>query len=160
MNHFCIKRVVCIFILAAFSLFFVSGCGESGEEAGLQKGKEKAAPAVQAVNAEAGSQKDKFLKETEEALDALDERIHSFQEEMAERWSKMEPKARKEAKETLESMKKQRRALTQKLEKLRDSSAEAWEEMKKQFWESYESLRKSLEEEQPEPPKDKETEYI
>ncbi|MFW5875077.1 MAG: hypothetical protein ACOCUC_02450 [bacterium] len=160
MNHFCIKKAVCIFILAAFFLVFVPGCGESGEEAGRQKGKDKAAPAAQAVNAEAGSEKDKFLKETEEALDALDERIRSFKEKMAERWSKMEPKARKEAKEALESMKKQRRALTQKLEKLRDSSAEAWEEMKKQFWESYESLRKSLEEERPAPPKDKETEYI
>lgn len=160
MNRCCIKKAVCMFILAAFPVVFSCGCGDSREEAGLQKDKDKAAHTVQVVNAEAESRKDKFLKETEEALDALDEGIQSFKEKMADRWSEMEPKARKEAEETLETMKKQRQALTRKLEKLRDSSAEAWEEMKKQFRESYDSLKKSLEEERPEPPKDKETEYI
>jgi len=160
MNRFCLKKAVFMFILAASAAVFSCGYTDSGEEAGFQKNKDKAAHTARVVNAEAGSKKDKFLKETEEALDALDERIQSFREKMAKRWSKMEPKARKEAEETLEALKKQRRVLTEKLEQLRDSSAETWEEMKKQFRDSYESLKKSLEEQLSAPPEDKETEYI
>jgi len=161
MNRLSIKQAVCIFLLVASAAFFSCGCADSGEEAGLENDQDRtAARTARAVNAEAGSQKDKFLKENEKALDALDERIQSFKEKMADRWSQMAPKARKQAEETLETMKKQRRELTRKLEKLKESSAEAWEEMKKQFRDSYESLRKSLEEQFPEAPADKETQYI
>ncbi len=134
-----------------------AGLGESRGAGRSHHGEELAR--ASAVENDAGTQKERFLREAEEALEKLDRRIQSFSRRMAEKWEQMEPRAKEEAERTLEAMKKERRALLEKLNRLQQGSKEAWERMKKELRESYESLKELLEKDDLEPPENGET-YI
>ena len=131
-----------------------------GEARGLECPNPEAGPAPASTGEDdAGTQKERFLREAEEALEKLDRRIHSLSRRMAEKWEQMEPRAREEAQRTLETMKKERQELLEKLNRLQQGSKEAWERMKNELRKSYESLKELLEKDDPEPPQKGET-YI
>ncbi len=157
MNSYRKSAVFCIFISVLAWGVSHAGPGEFWESGRSDSG--GAPAAASAVENDAGTQKERFLREAEEALEKLDRRIQALSRRMAEKWEQMEPRAKEEAERTLETMKKERQALLEKLNRLQEGSKEAWERMKNELRESYESLKEMLEKDALEPPENGET-YI
>jgi len=149
-------------VVFAFIVFFLSGAIHGGT-AGLQEpakqhaAQKQTADAVIAVENDAGTQKERFLREAESALDKLDQRIQKFKQRLDEKWEEMEPRVKQQAKQALEAMEAERKALSEKLNRLKEGSKEAWEQMKDDLRKRYESLKDMLKKDIWEPPREKET---
>jgi DNA anti-recombination protein RmuC len=139
--------VVCMLFFLSLSGVFDSGSAECREAVFLEKGRHLPVVSCQGLLAEKTGRKETFLRESQEALRALDEQIEAFVRKMRDRWEQMEPRARKEAEALLDAMEKQRQLLAEKLEALEESSAAAWRELREEFEKALESLARSLDKE-------------
>ena len=89
-------------------------------------------------------QRDEALKNAKSVLADADARIEHFESETSRNWDKMNASARKHARETMKTLRRQRQDLSQGYGELKRSSANAWDEVKGGFAKSYDALHDSI----------------
>ena len=89
-------------------------------------------------------QRDDAVRSAKAGLDDLDARIGRMEADLERKWDKMDSRARKQARATLDALHRQRNDLAEWYGGLKHGSAEAWEEVKSGFAESYRTLRDSF----------------
>ncbi len=89
-------------------------------------------------------QRDQAVRSAKDGLDDLDARIGRMEADLERKWDKMDKRARKQAREALDALHRQRNELSEWYGGLKHGSAEAWEEVKSGFAESYRTLRDSF----------------
>ena len=99
---------------------------------------------AQSIKNYSAKQRDDALKSAKKVLDDADARIDHFEGEVSKNWDKMNASARKSARETMRTMRKQRQDLSQSYGELKHSSANAWDEVKGGFSKSYDALKDSF----------------
>jgi len=92
-----------------------------------------------------GEKRDEAVAVARKALHKTDATIDQVQERIDRDWDRMDASARKEARETLNALRRQRTDLAEWYGGLKHSSAQTWDELKKGFARSYSKLGKSLE---------------
>lgn len=85
--------------------------------------------------------RDEAARKAKAALDMLDARIETLEDESAKDWIKMDKAARERARATMKSLHAERVKAAEWYGGLRSSSADAWEEMKRGFMDAYKSLQ-------------------
>lgn len=89
-------------------------------------------------------QRDDAVRSAKDGLDDLDARIGRMEADLERKWDKMDKHARKQAREALDALHRQRNELSEWYGGLKHGSAEAWEEVKSGFTDSYRTLRDSF----------------
>ena len=89
-------------------------------------------------------QRDKAVATAREALRKTDAAIDRMQRKVDRDWDSMDAAARKNARDTLDALRKERTDLAEWFGGMEHSSAKAWDEIKKGFAKSYSNLADSL----------------
>ena len=89
-------------------------------------------------------QRDEAIKKAKTALDDLDARIRRMERKLDGEWERMDQGARKKARATLDTLRRERNEAAEWYGGLKHSSAESWEQVKAGFVKSYEVLRQSF----------------
>lgn len=89
-------------------------------------------------------QRDEAVRSAKAGLDDLDARLERLEAGIEDKWDKMDTRARKQARASLDDMHRQRNELAEWYGGLKHSSAEAWDQVKSGFAKSYQTLRESF----------------
>jgi hypothetical protein len=90
------------------------------------------------------AQRDQAIKSAQAALADADARMRRMERKMDREWDKMDDSARKRARETMGTLRRQRNDAGEWFGGLKHSSAETWDEVKGGFVKSYEVLKRSF----------------
>ena len=86
-------------------------------------------------------QRDEAVRKAKEAFADLDTRIDHMESRFDKRWNQMDESARKKARATMHSLRKQRTEVAEWYGSLKHSSSAAWKDVKTGFSKSYEDLK-------------------
>ena len=89
-------------------------------------------------------QRDEAIAQAKAGLDDLDRRIGRLETKLDNGWERMDEAARKKARATLNTLRKERNETAEWYGALKHASAESWEEVKSGFARSYEALKESF----------------
>lgn len=106
--------------------------------------KQEVAETYQVLKSYTVEQRDKALSAAKKKLTELDHRIDSLRERLDNGWQTMSKTGRQQARDTLQSLQRQREKVAEWYGGLQHGSAEAWEEVKKGFSESYDRLERAF----------------
>ncbi|MGB7540736.1 MAG: hypothetical protein WBM28_01820 [Burkholderiales bacterium] len=104
----------------------------------------KADETGQAIKNYTVAQRDEAIKNAKAALDDLDRRIGRMERKLDSEWERMDQAARKKARATLDTLRRERNETAEWYGGLKHSSAESWEQVKAGFVKSYEALKDSF----------------
>lgn len=112
------------------------------EDAGtsIEEVKKETRDLLQTIDAYSADKKDEAVQKAKEGLDRLDKRIDALEARIDKNWDKMNEAARKEARENLRALRKQRNQVAEWYGSMKTSSAGAWDHMKKGFSDAYKAL--------------------
>ena len=134
--------VVSIALLAIPSVSLADQTAE--EKTTKEEAKQEIREAFAAVKNYTADQRDEAVKKIKVALESIDNQIESMENRIGKKWDQMDQAARREARSTLASLRKQRNELAEWYGGLKYSSAEAWGHVKNGFLKSYEALSKAF----------------
>jgi hypothetical protein len=95
---------------------------------------------LQAIGTSSADKRDEAVQKAKEGMNNLDKRIDTLEARIDENWEKMSDAARKEARENLQDLRKQRNKVAEWYGSMRTSSAAAWDQMKEGFSAAYKDL--------------------
>jgi len=104
----------------------------------------KADETARAVKDYTVQQRDDAVRHAKAALDDVDARIRRLETKVDDDWSRMDEAARRKARATLDTLRKERNEAAEWYGGLEHGSAEAWDEVKSGFVKSYDSLKESI----------------
>ncbi|HTF15070.1 MAG TPA: hypothetical protein VK643_10405 [Burkholderiales bacterium] len=90
------------------------------------------------------AQRDEAIKQAKSGLDDVDARIRRMERKLDSEWERMDQGARKNARATLNALRRERNEAAEWYGGLKHSSAESWEQVKTGFVKSYEVLKESF----------------
>jgi len=100
---------------------------------------------LQTLGSYSADKKNEALKTAQDGLKKLDKRVDTLESSVDKNWDKMSKNARKEARENLKVIRKQRNQVAEWYGGMKSSSVNAWENMKKGFANAYQSLENAWE---------------
>jgi len=112
----------------------------SEEKTTMKEVKQETRDVIQALKGYSVEQRDEAVKKTRTALDNLDTRINELETRIDKSWDKMSGAARRESRESLRELRKQRVKLAEWYGSLKSSSVDAWEHVKKGFSDSFKAI--------------------
>jgi len=89
-------------------------------------------------------QRDDAIKQAKAGLDDVDARIRRMERKLDNEWERMDQAARKNARATLNALRRERNDAAEWYGGLKHSSAESWEQVKAGFVKSYDVLKESF----------------
>jgi hypothetical protein len=95
---------------------------------------------LQAIGTYSADKRDEAVQKAKDGMNNLDKRIDALEARIDENWEKMSDAARKEARENLQALRKQRNKVAEWYGSMRTSSAAAWDQMKEGFSAAYKDL--------------------
>ena len=116
----------------------------SGSKTTAKDVSRKVDDAGQAIKNYTLAQRDEAIRNAKAALDDLDARIGRMERKLDSEWDRMDQAARKQARATLDALRRQRNEVAEWYGGLQHSSAESWEQVKTGFAKSYAVLKESF----------------
>lgn len=95
---------------------------------------------LQALGAYSADKRDEAVQKAKDGMNNLDKRIDALETRIDENWDKMSDAARREARENLQALRKQRNQVAEWYGSMKTSSAAAWDQMKEGFAAAYKDL--------------------
>jgi hypothetical protein len=138
-----------LLLAATFCLFLGPAIAHAGatqaDQTGASEVRREMAETLKAIAGYSAEQRDAAVAKAREALAKIDARIEDLQQQLDQNLQPMSEEARKQARESLQALRKQRTEIAEWYGGLKHSSAGAWNEIKKGFAQSYSELEKALE---------------
>ena len=116
-----------------------------GDEASIKQVKQETRDLLQSIKSYSAAQRDEAIQEIEIAIIRLDNRIESLQSRIDNGWDDMTAPARKQARDSLDTLQQQRIELAEWYGHLKGSSTEAWAEIRRGFSKAYSDINKAWE---------------
>lgn len=138
-------------IIYAFMLIGILGvtpfCYAQTENAdtSIEDVKKETKDLLQTIGSYTADKRDVAVQKAKEGLDRVDKRIDALEVRIDKNWDKMNEDARKEARENLRALRKQRNQVAEWYGSMKTSSADAWDHMKKGFSDAYKALENAWE---------------
>ena len=144
-NKISVKIPVLVLVLIGFLIIpAVSLFGQTPEDkATKEEVKQEIKEAFEAVQNYTADQRDVAVEKIKIAMEKIDSQIESMENRIEKEWDQMDQAARRKARSTSASLRKQRNDLAEWYGGLKYSSAEAWGHIKNGFLKSYETLSKT-----------------
>ncbi|MHC1759280.1 MAG: hypothetical protein AB9917_07195 [Negativicutes bacterium] len=134
------RLVAIVFLIATFCFVPLSYTQASGEKTTIQDVKQEAQELISKIKGYTADQRDEAIKQTEQALKKLDNRIDALETDIYNSWDQMDKAAREKAQAGLKELRKQRIELAEWYGSLKNSSLSVWEQMKKGFADAYQAI--------------------
>jgi len=140
------KSHICALMLIGI-LGFTPLCYAQTENANtsIQEVKKETQDLLQTIGSYTADKRDEAVKKAKDGLINLDKRIDVLEARIDNNWDKMNEAARKEARENLKALRKQRNKVAEWYGSMKASSADAWNHMKKGFSDAYKALKDAWE---------------
>jgi chromosome segregation ATPase len=132
--------VTTMFMIVTLCFMPLSFTQASDEKTTIQDVKQEAQDLISKIKGYTAAQRDEAIKQTEQALKILDNRIDTLETDIYSRWDQMDKTAREEAQAGLKELRKQRIELAEWYGSLKNSSLSVWEQMKNGFSNAYKSI--------------------
>lgn len=116
-----------------------------GDEASIKQVKQETRDLLQSIKSYGAAQRDEAIQEIEIAIVRLDNRVDSLQSRIDNEWDDMTAPARKQARESLDTLQQQRVELAEWYGQLKGSSAAAWDEIRRGFSRAYSDINQAWE---------------
>ena len=100
---------------------------------------------LQTIGSYTADKRDEAVQKAKEGLYKLDKRINALETKIDKNWDKMNEAARKEARENLRALRKQRNQVAEWYGSMKTSSADAWDHIKTGFSDAYKALEDAWE---------------
>ena len=113
------------------------------DKASFERISQEAEDLTGALKAYGAAQRDEALDKAGMVLDSLDRRIETLEARVDAQWDKMDSAARIRTRESLKTLRRERREVAMWLGSMRDGSAEAWDEIRAGFVGAYQSLNEA-----------------
>ena len=132
--------------VALGALLTVSASSFAAESSGTtaEDVSRKAGETGRAIKDYTVEQRDEAIKKAKAALDDLDARIRRMERKLDGEWERMDQGARKKARATLDTLRRERNEAAEWYGGLKHGSAESWEQVKAGFVKSYQALKESF----------------
>ena len=111
----------------------------------IEEVKKETQDLLQTIGSYTVDKRDEAVQKAKEGLNKLDKRIDALEARIDKNWDKMNAAARKEARENLRALRKQRNQVAEWYGSMKASSADAWDHMKKGFFDAYKVLEDAWE---------------
>jgi septal ring factor EnvC (AmiA/AmiB activator) len=112
----------------------------SSEKTPIEDIKNETQDLLTALKSYTSDQRDEAIQKTKSALEKIDKRIDTLETRIDNNWDNMNAAARKKARDSLKTLRKQRIKVAEWYGSLKRSSIDAWEHMKKGFSDAYEAF--------------------
>lgn len=122
------------------------GSSDANAETSFEDVKEETKEAISTLRAYSVNQRDQAIQDAKATLDRLDQRLDSLESKIDSEWTEMTEGARQNARETVQSLRKQRLQLSEWYGSMKSSSDAAWEELKTGFVGAYQELEDAWQE--------------
>ena len=129
-----------VFLIATICIMPLSYAQASGEKTTIQDVKQEAQELISKIKGYTADQRDEAIKQTEQALKKLDNRIDALETDIYNSWDQMDKASREKAQAGLKELRKQRIELAEWYGSLKNSSLSVWEQMKKGFADAYQAI--------------------
>ena len=100
---------------------------------------------LKTIGSYSADKRDEAANKAKEGLSKLDKRINELEARIDKNWHKMNQTARKETRENLRVLRKQRNQVAEWYDSMKTSSVDAWGHMKKGFSDAYRDLEDAWE---------------
>ena len=111
----------------------------------IEEVKKETQDLLQTIGSYTVDKRDEAVQKAKEGLNKLDKRIDALEARIDKNWDKMNEAARKEARENLRALRKQRNQVAEWYGSMKASSADAWDHMKNGFSDAYKALEDAWE---------------
>jgi ElaB/YqjD/DUF883 family membrane-anchored ribosome-binding protein len=140
------KSNICALMLVGI-LGVTALCYAQTEDANIsiEEIKKETQDLLQTIDSYTADRKDEAVQKAKEGLGRLDKRINSLEARIDQNWDKMNEAARKEARENLRALRKQRNQVAEWYGSMKTSSADAWDHVKRGFSDAYKALEDAWE---------------
>ena len=129
--------VTTLFMIATLCFMPLRYAQASDDKTTIQDVKQEAQDLISKIKGYTADQHEEAIKQTEQALKKLDNRIEAVETDVYNSWDKMDKAAREKSQTGLKELRKQRIELAEWYGGLKNSSFNAWEELKKGFSDAY-----------------------
>lgn len=106
----------------------------------IEEVKKETQDLLQTIGSYTVDKKDEAVQKSKESLKNLDKHIDALEAKTDKNWSSMTESARKQARDNLKALRKQRNQVAEWYGSMKTSSADAWEHMKGGFSDAYKTL--------------------
>lgn len=136
-----------------FIFFLIAGLGITSpcysaaatDKTTTEEIKQETRELLQALKAYGVDQRDEAIGQARSALQNLDRRIETLENNMVEQWGEMDQAAREKAQASLRALRQQRTQVAEWYGSLKSSSAGAWGHIKQGFSSAYKALHEAWE---------------
>ncbi len=111
----------------------------------IEEVKKETQDLLQTIGSYTADKRDEAVQKAKVGLNKLDKRIDVIEARIDKNWDKMNKSARKEARENLKALRKQRNQVAEWYGSMKTSSADTWDRMKKGFSDTYKALEDAWE---------------
>lgn len=111
----------------------------------IEEVKKETQDLLQTIGSYTADKRDEAVQKAKQGLNKLDKRIDVLEARIDKNWDKMNETARKETRENLRALRKQRNQVAQWYGSMKTSSADAWDHIKKGFSDAYKVVEDSWE---------------
>src|SRR5262245_12387449 len=129
------------FLILALSL---SQLSLADDKTGAKDVGQKVEDAGKAIGSYTIAQRDQAIRSAQAALKDMDAQLDRMEKKIGRDWDKMDAVARRNAKATMDALRKQRNETAEWVSRMQKSSAQAWDEVKSGFVKSYDALKQSF----------------
>jgi len=141
MNLESTNRCAWVFVvIAMLGIPPLCNADSSSNKTSIEQVKKEAHDFIQVLKSYTADHRDEAIQKTKAALDNLDKRIDVLEKRIEKNWDKMDKAARKDARASLDALRKRRAQVAEWYDSLKNSSVDAWGHMKKGFSDAYGSL--------------------
>jgi len=106
----------------------------------IEEVKKETQDLLQTIGSYTADKRDEAVQKIKEGLNKLDKRIDALEARIDKNWDKMNEAVRKETRENLRALRKQRNQVAEWYGSMKTSSADAWDHMKNGFSDAYKAL--------------------
>jgi len=132
--------ITTLFMIATICFLPVSYAQASDDKTTIEDVKRETQELISKIKGYTADQRDEAIKQTNQALKKLDNRIDALETTISNNWDQIDKAAREKAQNSLKELRKQRIELAEWYGGLKNSSGSAWEQMKKGFSDAYQNI--------------------
>jgi predicted transcriptional regulator len=146
MSKLCSGKLAMFVTVALLTMFVLTfDALASAQKDSLEKVKQETSELLDALKNYGVEQRGEALETIKATMEKLDRRIDDLEAEIDGNWDEMKDGVRKESRESLRALRKQRNRVAEWYGGLKNSSADAWNDIKNGFSNSYRELQKAWE---------------